>query len=176
MQNDYCLVSRTVKGASAVPDARPRRRMFVLVLLLLNSAWATAAELAGLTLRTIEPEMSEELLFNPGMRLYLAGGSGLRYQPAADAWALSLCDIVYFRPDWNDLEADGPGAGFDTYFDPIFDFWVKQRGKRVAFRVMSESMHSPSKRNVRDFIGNRRRPSGVRTRRQRNVHSHNSLN
>jgi len=35
--------------------------------------------------------------------------------------------------------------GFDACFDPIFDFWVKERGKRVAFRMMSESMHSPSK-------------------------------
>jgi len=96
-------------------------------------------------MRVIEPPLSEEILFNPKMGLYLAGGSGLRYQPAADAWTLSLCDIVYFRPDWNDLEAEGPGAGFDAYFGPVFDFWVKQRGKRVAFRVMSESMHSPSK-------------------------------
>ena len=96
-------------------------------------------------MRALEPALSDDVLFNPGMGLYLAGGSGLRYQPTADAWALSLCDIIYFRPDWNELEADGPGAGFDAYFGPIFDFWVNQRGKRVAFRVMSESMHSPSK-------------------------------
>ena len=89
--------------------------------------------------------MSQDILFNPGMGLYLAGGGGLSYQPADDAWPLSLCDIVYFRPGWCDLEADGPGTGLAAYFEPIFDFWVKQRGKRVAFRVMSESMHSSSK-------------------------------
>jgi len=81
-------------------------------------------------MRVIEPALSDKVLFNPGMGLYLAGGSRLRYQPPADAWALSLCDIVYFRPDWNDLEAEGPGAGFDAYFGPIFDFWVEQRGKQ----------------------------------------------
>jgi hypothetical protein len=53
-------------------------------------------------------ELSEEILFNPGMGLYLAGGSRAGSQPSADAWALSLCDILYFRPGWNDLEADGP--------------------------------------------------------------------
>ncbi len=91
--------------------------------------------------RAIIPALSDAVLFNPGMGLYLAGGSGLGYQPEPDARVLSLCDIVYFRPTWNDLEADGPGAGFDAYFDPIFDFWVWQRGKRVAFRVMSQSTH-----------------------------------
>jgi hypothetical protein len=104
-----------------------------------------AAEPAGLEMRVVEPALANDVLFNPGMGLYLAGGSGLRYQPSTDAWALSLCDIVYFRPDWNDLEADGPGTGFDAYFGPIFDFWCNRHGKRVAFRVMSESMHSPSK-------------------------------
>ena len=121
------------------------RPSLALVLALLGPTWVLAAEPPGLEMRAIEPALSDDILFNPGMGLYLAGGSGLRYQPEADAWALSLCDIVYFRPDWNELEADGPGAGFDAYFGPIFDFWVKQRGKRVAFRVMSESMHSPSK-------------------------------
>jgi hypothetical protein len=71
-------------------------------------------------MRVIEPALSDDVLFNPGMGLYLAGGSRLSYQPPADAWVLSLCDIVYFRPDWNHLEADGPAAGFDDYFDPIF--------------------------------------------------------
>ena len=51
-------------------------------------------------------------------------------------------DIIYFRPVWADLEEAGPGSGFDAYFQPIFNFWVKKLGKRVAFRVMSESVHS----------------------------------
>lgn len=124
---------------------RLSRQNLILSLVILCPSWSPAAEPVGLQMRVIEPAISDDVLFNPGMGLYLAGGSRLRYQPPADAWALSLCDIVYFRPDWNDLEADGPGAGFDAYFGPIFDFWVEQRGKRVAFRVMSESMHSASK-------------------------------
>ena len=99
----------------------------------------------ALRLRMVEPPPSRDVLFNPGMGLYLAGGSKLRYQPPPDAWALSLCDIVYFRPVWSDLEEQGPASDYDAYFDPIFDFWVNQRGKRVAFRVMSESMHSSAK-------------------------------
>ena len=113
-------------------------------LFLLAAICSLAAEPPLLKMRLVEPALSDNILFNPGMGLYLAGGSRLSYQPPADAWVLSLCDIVYFRPVWNDLEADGPGAGFDAYFRPIFDFWVNHRGKRVAFRVMSESMHSAS--------------------------------
>ncbi len=120
------------------------RRSFILSLTLLSHCWVHAAESTGLEMREVEPTITDDVLFNPGMGLYLAGGNRLGYQPPADAWALSLCDIVYFRPDWNDLEAEGPGKGFDAYFGPIFDFWVGQRGKRVAFRVMSESMHSRS--------------------------------
>lgn len=97
---------------------------------------------SGIEWRKVTPALSDAVLFNPGMGFYMAGGSGLgNYKPEPDAWVLSLSDIVYFRPTWNDLEADGPGTSFDAYFEPIFDFWVRQRGKRVAFRVMSESTH-----------------------------------
>ncbi len=93
-------------------------------------------------LRTITPAQTDAVLFNPGMGLYLAGGSQLGYQPAPDAWIFQMADIVYFRPVWSDLEEEGPGSGYDAYFQPIFDFWAKKLGKRVAFRVMSESMHA----------------------------------
>jgi hypothetical protein len=96
----------------------------------------------ALELRTVQPESTGQVLFNPGLGLYLAGGSTLRYQPTPDAWVFQMADIIYFRPVWADLEEDGPGSGFDDYFQPIFDFWVEKLGKRVAFRVMSESMHS----------------------------------
>ena len=115
------------------------------IRLLLVSAILTSRAMAAaspdIEWREITPALSDAVLFNPGIGLYLAGGSSLSYRPEPDAWVLSLCDIVYFRPTWNDLEADGPGTGFDAYFKPIFDFWVRQRGKRVAFRVMSESTH-----------------------------------
>lgn len=113
----------------------------IFLLTVTVAGHTLAAAPPGIEWRQVTPSLSDDILFNPGMGLYLAGGSGLGYKPEPDAWALSLCDIVYFRPTWNDLEAEGPGMGFDAYFDPIFDFWVRQRGKRVAFRVMSESTH-----------------------------------
>jgi len=124
-----------------IPKGTTRRKLFILVgILFVNRV--LAAPPSGVEWRNITPTRSDAVLFNPGMGLYMAGGSGLgSYTPEPDAWVLSLCDIVYFRPTWNDLEADGPGTGFDAYFQPIFDFWVRQRGKRVAFRVMSESTH-----------------------------------
>jgi len=113
----------------------------ILLLATISAGQALAASAPMIEWREVTPGLSDAVLFNPGMGLYLAGGSGLGYTPPQDAWVLSLADIVYFRPTWNDLEADGPGAGFDAYFEPIFDFWVRQRGTRVAFRVMSESTH-----------------------------------
>jgi hypothetical protein len=113
----------------------------IVLLNAFSQGSAATTDARALELRQVTPEPSDDVLFNSGMGLYLAGGSGLGYKPQPDAWALSLCDIVYFRPTWNDLEADGPAAGFDAYFEPIFDFWVRQLGKRVAFRVMSESTH-----------------------------------
>lgn len=119
--------------------------LLVVASTYVASAGGAAEEPPGLSWQEISPPLSDAILFNPGMGLYLAGGGRLSYQPPPDAWALTLCDIVYFRPGWCDVEGEGPGSGFDEYFGPIFDFWVKQRGKRVAFRVMSESMHSRSK-------------------------------
>jgi len=93
-------------------------------------------------MREVISAPSDEILFNPGMGLYLAGWGGSRFELDEDAWAFTMADIIYFRPGWCDVEPDGPGSGFDAYFGELFDFWVKQRGKRLAFRVMSESMHS----------------------------------
>ena len=103
------------------------------VALTLAARLSAAPPAPSLQMRAIQPSLSQDILFNPGMGLYLAGGGGLTYQPAADAWPLSLCDIVYFRPGWCDLEADGPGAGLAAYFEPIFDFWVKRAASGSRF-------------------------------------------
>ena len=134
-------------------------RRLVLLLIVVSVARVPAASPPGIEFRQITPTLSEAALFNPGMGLYLAGGGGLGYKPKPDAWVLSLCDIVYFRPTWNDLEAEGPGAGFDAYFEPIFDFWVRQQGKRVAFRVMSESTHYRGKYATPKWVFDRGVPS-----------------
>ena len=116
-------------------------RRLVLLFSMVCAGQALADSGTSIEWHQVTPAVSDAVLFNPGMGLYMAGGSGLGYKPGPDAWILSLCDIIYFRPTWNDLEEDGPGTGFDAYFEPIFDFWIRQRGKRVAFRVMSESTH-----------------------------------
>lgn len=112
--------------------------LFLACLLLAGTAWAQAAE-GGANMREITPAVSDDILFNPGMGLYLQYPS-LDSKP--DEWFMKVCDIAYYRLDWNDVNPEEGKYTFDVYFGPIFDFWVKQQHKRVAFRVMCESMHS----------------------------------
>lgn len=87
------------------------------------------------------PPRSQEVLFNPRMGLYL------QHPPTgakADEWFMSISDIAYYRLDWSAVNPAPGICTFDQYFGPLLDFWVKQRGKRFAFRVMSQSMHSQS--------------------------------
>ncbi|MBV9867600.1 MAG: carbohydrate binding domain-containing protein [Abitibacteriaceae bacterium] len=98
-----------------------------------------------LKLQEIVPPLSNEPLVNPGMGLYLFGTRNPADMPP-DAWFSKLLNIGYFRDDWALLEPDAQGQyKFDEYFKPIFDLWVKQWGKRVAFRFMSSNMHSQRK-------------------------------
>ncbi len=114
---------------------RPAALSFALALL----AGAACAQYAELTPRP-DPDA---VLLNPHMGLYVMGGPG--YQPSPSEWFMKDVDICYVRDDWAKLN---PGDGvykFGEYFGPIFDYWVKQCGKRVAFRFMSENMHSNAK-------------------------------
>jgi hypothetical protein len=151
----------------------------ILLLCTVFSSQAIAASAPGLEWRQVAPSLSDEVLSNPGMGFYMAGGSGLGYKPKPDAWLLSVCDIVYFRPTWNDLEEDGPEAGFEKYFEPIFEFWVRQRGKRVAFRIMSESTHYRGKYATPKWIFDQGVPSvlhrGLRNQEQVNPVFWNSM-
>ena len=144
----------------------------ILLLCTVFSSQVMAASAPRLEWRQVAPPLSDEVLFNPGMGFYMAGGSGLGYKPKPDAWLLSVCDIVYFRPTWNDLEEDGPETGFEKYFEPIFEFWVRQRGKRVAFRIMSESTHYSGKYATPKWIFDQGVPSmlhrGLRNQEQVN--------
>jgi len=56
-----------------------------LILMLWGPAWVAAAEVTGVEMREVEPAVCDDVLFNPGTGLYLAGGSGLQYEPAAIA-------------------------------------------------------------------------------------------
>jgi Carbohydrate binding domain/Domain of unknown function (DUF4832) len=119
-----------------------------LCLFLLGSQASPAAVTArtdaapSLPLQEITPRTTPEPLVNPGMGIYLSGTLNPAEMPA-DAWFAKIVAIGYFRDDWSKLQPDAAGKyRFDEYFGPIFDLWVKQWGKRVAFRFMSANMHS----------------------------------
>lgn len=85
------------------------------------------------------PELSDEVLLNPGMGLYM------QYPPLDvpdDHWLVRMSGIAYYRLDWAEVNPEQDVYTFDEYFGPRFDRWVKQSGKRVAFRVMCQNMHS----------------------------------
>jgi hypothetical protein len=90
----------------------------VWLRIVFPSAGLAAAGEPALKFQTVESQAVDDILFKPGLGLYLAGGSRLGYQPPPDARALSLCNIVYFRPDWNDLESAGPASGIESTVDP----------------------------------------------------------
>jgi len=111
-------------------------------LLVLTAAFAQdAAPVApGPQLVELTPTVSNDVLLNPRMGLYLQHPT-LDSKP--DEWFMQICDIAYYRLGWADVNPEAGVYTFDKYFGPMLDFWVKQQGKRFAFRVMSESMHSP---------------------------------
>lgn len=138
--------SQTFKLASTGWLVRPQ--IFYLGWLLLCGLVALskgASAASGFATQEITPQQTTEPLVNPGMGLYLAGTLKAEDMPT-DAWFSKLLNIGYFRDDWSQLEPAAAGDyKFDAYFKPIFELWVKQRGKRVAFRFMSENMHSRQK-------------------------------
>lgn len=95
---------------------------------------ASAGELAQ-----VVPEPLNAPVFNPHMGLYL------QYPPSDlpdDHWMLELADIAYRRVEWADLNPEPGVYTFAEVLGPLFDEWVTRRGRRVAFRVMCQSMHS----------------------------------
>lgn len=119
----------------------------------------TESTSAQLPMREIEPEVTQEALLNPGMGLYLQCGG--RFQPVPeDAWYRHMANIAYYRPCWVDVEPE-EGADLAAYFDPIFDYWVTQRGERVAFRVMAESVSSRDRYVTPQWVFDKGVPSVV---------------
>ncbi len=117
--------------------------LWVLVVTALIAGAAQAQDNAagepGSVMVEFVPERSEDVLFNPRMGLYM------QHPPMelpANHWLMQIADIAYYRLDWARLNPEEGIYAFDEYFGPMFDLWVKQHGKRVAFRVMCESMHS----------------------------------
>ncbi len=117
--------------------------LWVLVVTALIAGAAQAQDNAagepGSVMVEFVPERSEDVLFNPRVGLYM------QHPPMelpANHWLMQIADIAYYRLDWARLNPEEGIYAFDEYFGPMFDLWVKQHGKRVAFRVMCESMHS----------------------------------
>lgn len=119
--------------------------LLILFCVLLRGSVADSVSAQQLQMQDITPRASDEALVNPGMGLYLFGTLNAD-DMAAGAWYRDLINIGYFRDDWSKLEPDAEGQfKFDDYFRPIFDLWVNRWHKRVAFRFMSENMHSQQK-------------------------------
>ncbi|NUQ02211.1 MAG: hypothetical protein HUU35_20375, partial [Armatimonadetes bacterium] len=108
----------------------------------LLAALAFGSLLAPPAMRTVEPPLSDDVLLNPGMGLYL------QYPPldtTADEWFMQIADIAYWRVGWSELNPQPGVYKFEEYFGPRFEHYVTKLGKRVAFRVMCQNMHSRDK-------------------------------
>jgi hypothetical protein len=124
------------------PDMRSALAALSMLAVSLGSRPLAAADVPGRA--EFVPTATDEVLFNPGMGLYL------QYPPLdakADEWFMGLCDIAYYRLDWSEVNPEPDVYRFDEYFGPHLDAWVGTHGKRVAFRVMCQNMHSAS-----DFV------------------------
>lgn len=84
------------------------------------------------------PEITEDVLLNPGMGLFFMPGLKGDYDKD---WYMPIVAVAYFREDWSLLEPEEGKYQFDKVLDPAFAYWLS-RGKRVALRVMSSNMHS----------------------------------
>ncbi|NOZ20700.1 MAG: DUF4832 domain-containing protein [Planctomycetes bacterium] len=111
--------------------------VLILFLCICGSA-AMCDDTLGFKTVTHQPEITDEILHNPGMGLFFMPGVSTHYEVD---WFVSLVDIAYQRVGWYQLEPEEGVYKFDEVLDPVFDYWLK-RGKRVALRVMSSSMHS----------------------------------
>jgi len=99
---------------------------------------AIAEHVTGLKTVTDSPEITDEILLNPGMGLFFMPGLTGDYDKD---WFMPIVSVAYFRVDWSSLEPEEGQYKFDEVFRQAFDYWLS-RGKRVAFRVMSSNMHS----------------------------------
>jgi len=113
-----------------------------ILLIVLTQLTVEFAQAEGIEMVEIIPEITDEVLLNPGMGLYMQSGTRFGYQPEPEHWYMQVCDIAYYRLNWSQIKPEEDGNLFDEYFGPIFDFWVKKLGKRVAFRVMCENVSS----------------------------------
>jgi len=137
---------------SVIATAASILRLSLVLLLLFIACVSPGQEKEALSpadallpMQQVVPTPATVPLVNPGMGLYLYGTLNVNDLPA-DAWFSSLVQIGYFREDWSVLEPLAQGKyRFEEYFGPIFDLWVNRWHRRVAFRFMSENVHSRRK-------------------------------
>jgi len=142
------MITRILAPASLDIGRKSRlcRSAVLLVLYLLTGmvcrVQGQGLQLPGRDLVSFTPEPTDEVLFNSGMGVYL------QYPPLdsrSDEWFMQIADIAYYRLHWCDVNPEEGVYTFDEWFEPRLDFWVKQHGKRLAFGVMSQSMHGHAK-------------------------------
>lgn len=92
----------------------------------------------GFAIAAEKPALTDEVLLNPGMGLFIMPGLSGNYDRD---WYMPIVAVAYFRVDWSLLEPEEGKYRFDEVLGKAFDFWLR-RGKRVALRVMSSNMHS----------------------------------
>ena len=105
-----------------------------LSALLLALACTAAAQM-----REVAPPTTDAPVFNPGMGLYH------QHAPIGlpdDHWSHQIANIAYFRLDWASVNPEEGVYDFDGVIGKQYEHWYVQRGRRIAFRVMSQSMHS----------------------------------
>lgn len=89
---------------------------------------------------TVEPVAIDKPVFNPGMGVYhFSVPSNL----PQDHWSREICSVVYFRWDWSKLNPEKGVYKFDEIIGQMYDHWYVKQGIPIAFRVMSQSRHSP---------------------------------
>lgn len=98
---------------------------------------------AGPGMKRVTPPASNRPLLNPGMGIYVWVGPGGRVPQ--DSWIREVCAIGYFRCDWSDLEPEPGEYTFDDYLGRHLKYLRDELGWRMAFRVMSENLHSRKK-------------------------------
>ncbi len=112
-------------------------------VLLAATAIAATALARGPKMETFRPRPTDAVLLNPGMGVYVYVGP--KTHLPKDTWLKKVCAIAYTRLHWADLEPKPGQYRFDEYFKPMIDYFVRQLGWRIGFRVMSESMHGRTK-------------------------------
>lgn len=109
------------------------RRVALSLVLACASAAVSAAQVE------LRPAASDDILFNPGMGVYH------QYPPmglSPEHWSNEVCGVAYCRYDWSTLNPEPGVYCFDEVLGAFHDAWYVKRGVPIAFRVMSQNMHS----------------------------------